>query len=175
MDRHGRRQKAVAAMVCNFARPTATTPALLQHREVKTLFHEFGHVMHGLVSRTNISSFYGTNVERDFVEAPSQMLENWVWQEESLKLMSGHYKDNSPIPDDLLKALANSKQANEGGKSLRQIFFGTFDQTIHTQEDGVVDTMAVGRDIYMDVLGIDRINGTNIGATLGHLVGYDAG
>jgi len=175
LDRHGRRQKAVASMVCNFARPSATKPALLQHREVKTFFHEFGHVMHGIVSRTNISSFFGTNVEGDFVEAPSQMLENWVWQEESLKLMSGHYKDNSPIPDDLLKALANSKQANEGGKSLRQIFFGTYDQTIHTAPDGEVDSMALARDVYMDVLGIERINGTNIGANLGHLVGYDAG
>ena len=167
LDRHGRRQKAVAAMVCNFPRPTATAPALLGHREVKTLFHEFGHVMHGLVSTANISTFYGTNVERDFVEAPSQMLENWVWQEESLRLMSRHYQDNSSIPDHLLKSLVNSKKANEGGKSLRQMFFGTFDLTIHTREEA--DTMKVGREIYMDLLGIERINGTNIGSTLGHL------
>merc|ERR1719422_1285083 len=173
LDRHGRRQKAVAAMVCNFPRPSATTPALLEHKQVKTLFHEFGHVMHGIVSRTNISSFFGTNVERDFVEAPSQMLENWVWQPETLKLMSGHYKDNSPIPSDLLEALANSKQANEGGKSLRQIFFGTYDITIHTSPE--VDSLPLARDIYLDVLGVERINGTNIGANLGHLIGYDAG
>ena len=72
LDRHGRRQKAVAAMVCNFPRPTATAPALLGHREVKTLFHEFGHVMHGLVSTANISTFYGTNVERDFGKSHKQ-------------------------------------------------------------------------------------------------------
>ena len=141
--------------------------------QVKTLFHEFGHVMHGIVSRTNISSFFGTNVEGDFVEAPSQMLENWVWEEESLKLMSGHYKDGSPIPDDLLSALSKSKKANVGGSSLRQIFFGTYDITIHTSKE--VDSMAVSRDIFEDVLGMERINGTNIGANLGHLVGYDAG
>jgi len=114
-----------------------------------------------------------TNVERDFVEAPSQMLENWVWQEESLRLMSRHYQDNSSIPDHLLQSLVNSKKANEGGKSLRQMFFGTFDLTIHTMAEA--DTMEVGRDIYRDLLGIERINGTNIGSTLGHLVGYSAG
>jgi len=173
LDRHGRRQKAVAAMVCNFPQPSASAPALLEHRQVQTLFHEFGHVMHGLVSTANISSFYGTNVERDFVEAPSQMLENWVWQEESLRLMSRHYQDNSSIPDHLLQSLVNSKKANEGGKSLRQMFFGTFDLTIHTMAEA--DTMEVGRDIYRDLLGIERINGTNIGSTLGHLVGYSAG
>ena len=167
LDRHGRRQKAVAAMVCNFPEPSPTVPALLNHRQVQTLFHEFGHVMHGLVSTANISTFYGTRVERDFVEAPSQMLENWVWEEESLRLMSGHYEDNSPIPETLLEKLVNSKKANQGGKSLRQLFFGTFDLTIHTREEA--DTMSISRDIYRDLLGIERINGTNIGANLGHL------
>ena len=95
------------------------------------------------------------------------MLENWVWQKDSLKLMSGHYQDNSSIPDDLLKNLINSKKANEGGKSLRQMFFGTFDITIHTRAEA--DTVELGRDIYRDLLGIERINGTNIGSNLGHL------
>ena len=167
LDRHGRRQKAVAAMVCNFPRNTATTPALLDHRQVQTLFHEFGHVMHGLVSTANISTFYGTNVERDFVEAPSQMLENWVWQKESLKLMSGHYKDNSSLPDHLLKKLVKSKRANEGGKSLRQMFYGTFDLAIHTMAEA--DTVEMGNLIYRDLLGIERINGTNVGSNFGHL------
>merc|ERR1712142_638007 len=123
LDADNKRQKFVVAMICNFSKSTKDKPSLLDHKEVETYFHEFGHVMHGICSQTNTSRFFGTNVERDFVEAPSQMLENWVWQEESLKLMSGHYKDNSPIPDELLKALANSKQANEGAKSLRQIYF----------------------------------------------------
>jgi len=173
LNSSGKRQKSVASMVCNFPKPSGGKPSLLSHKQVKTFFHEFGHVMHGICSKTNISMFFGTNVEGDFVEAPSQMLENWVWQEESLRMMSGHYKDGSPIPKDLLQKLVASKKANSGGLNLRQIFFGTFDMTIHTRAKA--DTMEIARELYRDLLGIERINGTNIGANLGHLVGYDAG
>eukprot|EP00090_Calanus_glacialis_P007989 TRINITY_DN1635_c0_g1_i1.p1 TRINITY_DN1635_c0_g1~~TRINITY_DN1635_c0_g1_i1.p1 ORF type:complete len:781 (-),score=191.71 TRINITY_DN1635_c0_g1_i1:71-2413(-) len=173
LDRFGNRQKAVATMVCNFPKSTAEKPALLEHRQVQTFFHEFGHVMHGICSRTNISTFFGTATEGDFVEAPSQMLENWVWEEESLKLMSGHFKDGSPIPTDLLKNLVASKAANEGGKSLRQMFFATYDFMVHTR--GEADTVQLAKELYKELLGIERIEGTNIGANLGHLIGYDAG
>ena len=159
----------MVVMLCNFSKSTKDKPSLLDHREVETYFHEFGHVMHGICSQTETSRFFGTHVERDFVEAPSQMLENWVWQEESLRLMSRHYQDNSSIPDHLLQSLVNSKKANEGGKSLRQMFFGTFDLAIHTRPEA--DTMEMGREIYRDLLGIETINGTNIGSTLGHLGG----
>ena len=98
LDPEGQRSKAVTGMACNFPKPTQDRPSLLYHSQVKIFFHEFGHVMHGIASRTNLSYFYGTNVEGDFVEAPSQMLENWVWQEESLRLMSSHFKTKEPIP-----------------------------------------------------------------------------
>ena len=95
------------------------------------------------------------------------MLENWVWEAESLNLMSGHFKDGSPIPSDLLQNLIASKSANEGANSLRQIFLATYDFMLHTR--GKADTMAIAKDLYRELLGIERINGTNIGANLVHL------
>lgn len=88
----GKMNVSLCAMMANFTKPTVSKPALLDHNEVETYFHEFGHVMHNICSQTETARLAFPKVFRDFLEAPSQMLENWVWEEETLKKMSGHYK-----------------------------------------------------------------------------------
>lgn len=168
----GGRQVAVGAMMANFSKSTESKPALLDHDEVETYFHEFGHVMHGMCSQTETSRFACLRVERDFVECPSQMLENWVWEEEPLRRMSGHYKDDCPIPKDLLEKLMASRKANAGAFNLRQIILATFDQRVHTR--GSADTAKLFADVYQEILGIDTIPNTNMTASWGHMCGYDA-
>lgn len=169
----GDRQVSVAAMVANFTKPTADAPSLLPHDEVETYFHEFGHVMHQLCAKSQYSLFSGTAVERDFVEAPSQMLENWVWEKESLRRMSAHHKTGEPIPDSLIDPLIQSRTANAGVFNLRQITLGSFDQLIHTQAE--VDTAKLFGEMSEKYLQIPSTPGTNMAASFGHLAGgYDA-
>lgn len=164
-----------SSIVANFNAPAEGQPSLLTHSQVETLFHEFGHIMHQVLTEAKYATFSGTRVKRDFVEAPSQMLENWVWEKESLQKLSGHYQDKSkPLPDELIKKMVDAKLANVGIKYLRQAMFATLDMTYHTNKN--VDTTAVYKKLSREVMLIPIPDGTMPQASFGHLMGgYDAG
>jgi len=108
--------------VTNFNPPEGNKPSLLQHREVVTFFHEFGHAMHQMCSEANFQKFSGTHVERDFVEMPSQMLENWIWDKEILKKVSQHYLTKKPLSDEMIDKKIASKNEFGAMHTLAAIF-----------------------------------------------------
>ncbi|KAJ7147482.1 metallopeptidase MepB [Mycena crocata] len=138
----GKRSYPLAAMVANLAKSTPDKPALMRHDDVVTFFHEMGHVFHGLLSQTKFAKFHGEIipasfflVARDFVEAPSQMLENWCWEPEVLQKMSSHYETKQPLSPELIEKIVKSRYVNVGLLFLRQVFFAKFDIKVHTDQE----------------------------------------
>ncbi|PBP18423.1 peptidase family M3, partial [Diplocarpon rosae] len=184
---NGTRRYPATALVCNFSKPTPTKPSLLKHDEVVTLFHELGHGIHDLAGRTKYSRFHGTSVVRDFVEAPSQMLENWCWTPSQLKSLSNHYETGDQIPDDLIAKQISVKHVNDALFNLRQLHFGIFDMTIHTPDSHAVAEAYSLSSLYntlrQEISGLkgpeelgSKPDWGNGQATFGHLIGgYDAG
>jgi len=166
----------VAAMVTNMTPPSANRPSLLSHDEVETLFHEFGHIMHQTLTRAPYASLSGSGVAQDFVEAPSQMLENWVWQKDILNRISGHYRDQTKkLPDELLQKMLNLKDYQQASSYTKQLLYGTFDFTIHTM-DGPVDVTKTYDDLYRAIMKQEPIEGGHFPGSFGHMMGgYDAG
>ena len=120
--------------VCNFTRPTETKPSLLTFNEVTTLFHEFGHGLHGILANTVYPSLSGTSVFWDFVELPSQIMENWCYEAEALSLFAHHYQTNELIPMELVQKIKESASFQEGMATLRQLSFGLLDMGWHGQD-----------------------------------------
>ncbi len=118
--------------VCNFTKPTETKPSLLTFNEVTTLFHEFGHGLHGMLANTNYPSLSGTSVFRDFVELPSQMLENWCYEKEALELFAFHYETGEVIPLELIEKIKASANFMEATRMMRQLSFGAVDMAWHS-------------------------------------------
>ncbi|MFQ6676483.1 MAG: M3 family metallopeptidase, partial [Fidelibacterota bacterium] len=164
------------ALVCNFPRPGAEQPSLLPHEDVETFFHEFGHLLHGIVTRSPLMSYAGTAVPRDFVEAPSQMLENWVWHKESLSLFARHYETGEAIPEDLVDRMLAARNLNSGTKTLQQIFYGVLDFTLHDgfDPDGEKTTTDVLRELQNEITPYPYQEDTHFQAAFGHLYGYGA-
>ena len=121
------------SVVCNFTKPTAETPSLLTFQEVTTLFHEFGHALHGILANTQYPNLSGTSVKWDFVELPSQFLENYCYEPEFLKTFAKHYQTGEVLPDEKIQKISDSKNFMEGYQTLRQLGFGILDMTYHTK------------------------------------------
>ena len=130
-QKNGKNSRPHISIVCNFTKPTETKPSLLNFREVTTLFHEFGHALHGMLANTTYPSLSGTNVYWDFVELPSQILENWAYEKEALCLFARHYKTNEIIPMELVDKIKESSNFMEGMATLRQVSFGLLDMYWH--------------------------------------------
>ncbi len=138
---NGQEQLPVAYLVCNFAPPTADKPALLTHNDVVTLFHEFGHGLHHMLTNITVAGVSGINgVPWDAVELPSQMLENWAWQKESLMMFARHYETGEPLPEDLLQKMLAAKHFQSAMFMVRQLEFGLFDLRLHRYYEGASTT-----------------------------------
>ena len=132
IDKQGKDSRPHISIVCNFTRPTDTAPSLLTFNELTTLFHEFGHAIHGMLSKVTYPSLSGTNVARDFVELPSQLMENWCYEEETLRLFATHYQTGAPLPIEWVQKIKEANAFMEGILSVRQLNFGFLDMAWHT-------------------------------------------
>src|SRR6267378_2160241 len=173
----GKYQRPTVALLCNFSPPTADKPSLLTHQEVETLFHEFGHALHSIVTHAKYGRFAGTHVPGDFVEAPSQMLQNWVWDKKVLDTFAADYRDPSKrIPAEIIKRMNEAKLATAGVFYRRQFAFASLDLALHNShpENEPYDCVAISNPILEKVfLPIDP--STTFVSYFGHLNGYDAG
>jgi thimet oligopeptidase len=173
----GQYQRPTVALICNFPPPLPDKPSLLSHADVETLFHEFGHALHSLLTRARFSRFSGTSVPRDFVEAPSQMLENWVWDKKVLDSFAADYRDSAKkIPQEILAKLKVAKLATVATFYRRQLSFALLDLALHTEikDGGQQDAVKISNDILSKVF-LPVPEDTSFVAYFGHLMGYDAG
>jgi thimet oligopeptidase len=158
---------------CNFTKPTDTKPSLLTHDEVTTLYHEFGHFLHGILTETTTVAC--EDVERDFVEVPSQMYENWCWDPDVLRTFARHYKTGEPLPDDLLQGMIDARQFASGMLAERQFYYGMVDQAYHSIGVGDdIDTTEIGLRLQDEVEQYDGVEGTYFEAGFTHLTNYIA-
>ncbi len=164
--------------VCNFTKPTDTKPSLLTFNEVTTLFHEFGHALHGILANTTYPSLSGTSVYRDFVELPSQVLENWCYEEEALKLFAFHYKTGEVIPMELIQKIKDSATYMEATRMIRQLSFGLVDMAWHTANPNEIKSVSeFERKAMLPTQIYPAMEGTCFSTSFSHIFqgGYSAG
>jgi thimet oligopeptidase len=174
----GTYQRSTVALICNFAPPEEGKPSLLTFSQVKTLFHEFGHAMHSILSEVKYSRFSGTSVPRDFVETPSQILEYWLGEKDVLDLFAAHWQEQSEkLPAEWVESIKQADIANAGYRYRRQLTYGLIDMAMHHCEDVsdiVDDLVGLSNEIAARTT-IAFPEGTAFIAAFGHLSNYDAG
>ena len=178
VDEKGVNIRPHISIVTNFTRPTDSTPSLLTFDELTTFIHEFGHSIHGMVANTTYASLAGTNVYRDFVELPSQMMENWAFEKEYLDGFAVHYQTGEPIPAALIEKIRRSANFNTGYATLRQLSFGLLDMAWHTLEEPFEgDVMAFEKEAWKAAQTLPSVEGTLMSAQFNHIFsgGYSAG
>ncbi|MBU4270066.1 Zn-dependent oligopeptidase [Candidatus Dependentiae bacterium] len=165
---------SVIMVIANFPKATKEKPALLKHNDVETFFHEFGHAMHGLLGQTELTTFSGTNVKKDFVELPSQMFEEWMWDKEMLKFVSSHYKTGQSLPDELIDKKLELKKLNLGYFVTRQVVLSLLSlESFKSGQNKNIDK--INKDLYEKYMKNVRFEPeTHMQASFGHLMGYSA-
>jgi len=174
----GQIKRPHVSIVCNFTKPTPQKPSLITYDEVHTLFHEFGHALHGLLSECKYRSLSGANVYWDFVELPSQIMENWVKEKESLDLFAKHYETNQPIPAELIEKVKRANLFQSGWFCLRQLQFGFLDMYWHsTPTDQIRNVDEFESNSVSKTRILPKIEGTNGSCSFSHIFagGYSAG
>lgn len=175
---NGLNDRPHVSIVCNFTKPTSSKPSLLTFNEVTTLFHEFGHALHGMLANTTYKGLSGTNVYWDFVELPSQILENWCYEKETLELFAKHYKTGEVIPMDLVKKIKDSATFHEGMQTLRQISFGMLDMSWHGEDpSNINDVKAFEKEAFKNTRLFPDTPETCMSTSFSHIFqgGYSAG
>lgn len=170
-------QIPVSVLVCNFPKPGGDKPALMPHTDVTTFFHEFGHALHNMLSRSELSGFSGTAVARDFVETPSQIFENWAWNYEALSMFARHYQTREPLSKDLFGKMTAAKNVGSGLAVLNQVLYGEIDMTYHDRfnSKGQETTTDVVKNLHNRIMLFPFVDGTHFEAGFGHLTDYAAG
>jgi Zn-dependent oligopeptidase len=172
----GSYEKPVAAILGNWPVGEPGKPALLSHGDVVTFFHEFGHLMHDTLTAARYATLSGTNVRWDFVEAPSQMLENWIWDPAVLKKVSSEVDTGAPLPDELIDKMIALRHVADGATWSRQAFYATYDLDLHSAAGPTRDPTRLWFDLSVKMTPFAAIPGTIPEAGFGHLMaGYDAG
>lgn len=166
------------SIVCNFTKPTKSKPSLLTFNEVTTLFHEMGHALHGMLANTRYRSLSGTSVYWDFVELPSQVLENWCYEKEALELFARHYETNEVIPQEYIQKIKDAATFNEGLGTMRQLSFGMLDMHWHAvNPHGIEDVKSYEQDIFKQTDLYPDVASSCMSTAFSHIFqgGYSAG